>query len=115
MSVQRKKNPNQKILFCAKDPRCYTYLANYDGTDLSPIRWECGFQIALVDKFKYLGSCLSRNCRDNFDIDNKILARLLAASVNAFSPPATFQNQPKVLYIYQSSFLSFSMAVNVGH
>ena len=66
------KESKSEILFCAKDPRCYTHLATYDGTDLSPIIWEGGFQIAVVDKFKYLGSYLSRNCRDNFDVDSRI-------------------------------------------
>ena len=37
-----------EILFCAKDPRCYTYPINYDGVNLSPI---------IMDKrFSYSGS-----------------------------------------------------------
>ena len=68
----KEKESKLEILLCAKDPRCYTNHANYDGIDLSPIRWEGGFQIAVVDKFKYLGSYLSRNCRANFDVDSRI-------------------------------------------
>jgi hypothetical protein len=68
----KEKELKSEILFCAKDPRCYIDLANYDGTNLSPIKWEGGFQIAVVDTFKYLGSYLSRNCTDDLDIDNRI-------------------------------------------
>ena len=68
----KEKESKSEILFYAKDPRCYIDLANYDGTDLSPIKWEGSFQIAGVDKFKYLGSYLSRNCRDDLDINNRI-------------------------------------------
>jgi hypothetical protein len=77
-------------LFNARDPRCHIDHANYDGTDLSPIKWEGSFQIAVVDKFKYLGSYLSRNCKDDLDIDIRISSavKLLVASVNAFSPLA---------------------------
>ena len=69
----QEKESKSKILLCVKDPRCYTNRANYDGTDLSPMRWEGGFQIAAVDKLKYrLGMNVSRKCRDNFDVDNRI-------------------------------------------
>jgi hypothetical protein len=66
------KESKSEILFCAKDPRCYTDPANYDGTDLSPIGWEGGFRIAVADIFKKIGSYLSRNYRDNFDVDSRI-------------------------------------------
>ena len=57
----KEKEQKSEILFCAKDPRCYVDPADYDGNDLSPIKCEGDFQIAMVDKFKYLGSYLSRN------------------------------------------------------
>jgi hypothetical protein len=34
----KEKESKSEILFCAKDPRCYIGPANYDGTDLSPIK-----------------------------------------------------------------------------
>ena len=68
----KEKESKSEILFCAKDPRCYIDHANYDGTNSSPIKWEGGFQIAVVDKFNYLGSYVSRKCRDDLDIDNRI-------------------------------------------
>jgi len=66
----KEKESKSEILFCAKDPKCYIEHASYDGADLSPIKWEGGFQIAMIDKFKHLGSYLSRSCRDDLDIDN---------------------------------------------
>jgi hypothetical protein len=45
-----------------------------DGIDLSPIRWEGGFNIPVDDHFKYLGSYLSRKCRDDHDVHSSILS-----------------------------------------
>jgi len=67
-------NSKFEVLFCAKDQICYTNPTNYDGKNLSPIRWEGGFHIAVVDTFKYLGSCLTRNGRDYYDIDSRIVS-----------------------------------------
>jgi hypothetical protein len=63
-----------EILFCAKDPRCYAFPKQYDGVDPSPIRWDGGFHIPVVDNFKYLGSYLSRNSGEYHDVDNHILS-----------------------------------------
>jgi hypothetical protein len=61
-----------EILFCAKDPRCYANSIDYDGIDLPPIRWDGGFHIAVTDKFKYLGSYLTRNGKDGYDDNSRI-------------------------------------------
>jgi hypothetical protein len=63
-----------EILFCAKDQRCYSMPKTYDGVDLSPIRWGEGFNIPVVEHFKYLGSYLSRNCRDDHDVHSRIIS-----------------------------------------
>lgn len=68
------RSSKSEILFCAKDPRCYTNPRTYDDTNLSPVCWEGGLHIAVVDKFKYLGSYLTRNCKDDYDVDNRIIS-----------------------------------------
>ncbi len=60
------------VLFCAKNHRCYTNPTNYDGANFSPISWEGGFHIAVVDKFIYIGSYLTINGRDDFDVESRI-------------------------------------------
>jgi len=61
-----------EIIFCANDLRCYANSTDFDGIDLSPIRWEEGFHIAVRDKFKYLGSYLSRNGKNDYAVNFRI-------------------------------------------
>ena len=68
------KGSKSEVLFCAADPRCYKP-GGLPPPDLSPIKWDGGFYMPVVDKFKYLGSYLARNClRDTCDIDSRIQA-----------------------------------------
>ena len=55
------KGSKSEVLFCAADPRCYKP-GGLPPPDLSPIKWDGGFYMPVVDKFKYLGSYLARNC-----------------------------------------------------
>ena len=45
-----------------------------DVVDLSPIRWGGGFNILAVHHFKYIGSYLSKNCRDGHDVHSRNLS-----------------------------------------
>jgi hypothetical protein len=62
------------VLFCAKDRRCYTNPTDYDCANLSPVSWEGGCYIAVVDKIKYLGSYLTINGTDEYDVDSRIVS-----------------------------------------
>jgi len=106
-----------EILFCAKDPRCYSMPKTYDGVDLSPIRWGEGFNIPVVDHFKYLVSYLSKNYRDDHDVNSRILSACnafgsLRKSIFSSCNSSTTRNIP---FIYLLFYLFFFMDVNVGH
>ena len=61
------KGSKSEILFCAADSR-----ARAGVVDLSPITWGDGYHMPVVEHFKYLGSYLSRDCTDNYDVDSRI-------------------------------------------
>lgn len=62
-----------EVLFCAASARSYVSSpATYDGADLSDILLPGGYHLPVVDHFKYLGSFLSRDCKDNYDVDSRI-------------------------------------------
>jgi len=102
------------VLFYTKDHKYFINPTDYDGTNLSPNNWEGGFYIAVADKFKYLGSYLTRNGRDEYDVDSRITFAGTAFYVSAFSLLATFQHWLNVQSIYQLFYLSFYMEVNHG-
>ena len=66
------KGSKSEVLFCAKPPRCYDDPSTYDETDLSDIQMPDGSYMPVVDIFKYLGSYLSRDCKDGRDVDSRI-------------------------------------------
>ena len=65
-----------EVLFVAAPGTLYEDPATWDNTDLSDIELGDGRFIPVTAEFKYLGSMLNRNCRDELDVD----VRLKAAS-----------------------------------
>ena len=63
-----------KVLFVAAPPHCYNDPATYDGADLTNIVFDDGTFMEVVAIFCYLGSLLSRDCRDDADVANRIEA-----------------------------------------
>ena len=74
-----KSKSKSEILFVAKPMIMYTEPDTFDGQDLSKVFLPDGSFMPVVDQFRYLGSILSRDCRDDLDVE----ARIKAAS-NAF-------------------------------
>ena len=66
------KPSKTEVLFVAKPPKSYTNPETYDDTDLSDI--ELGNQtfFPVVDKFCYLGTYISRDCKDSVDVTHRI-------------------------------------------
>ena len=66
------KPSKTEILFVASPAKSYVTPDTYDGKDLSPIELGNDKFLPIVDKFCYLGTLLSRNCRDTADVSNRI-------------------------------------------
>ena len=62
--------------FFASNRPTYVDYATYDDIDLSPFHFgENGeFEIPIVDHFKHLGSCVHRDCNDEFEVDSRLKA-----------------------------------------
>ena len=77
--VGDKRNANSKskteILFVAAPPSTYNDPSTYDGENLGPISVDEFHYFPVVDKFCYLGSFLTRDCKD----DSDVLARINSA------------------------------------
>ena len=67
-----RKDSKSEVLFCAAAPTSYNNPATYDGADLSDIKLPGGCFMPVVDRFKYLGSYLNRDCSDGLDVDSRI-------------------------------------------
>jgi hypothetical protein len=61
-----------EVLFCAADSRCYKDRTSFDGTNMSPFRWDGRFHIRVVAAFKYLGSHLWRTCTNAMNVRSRI-------------------------------------------
>ena len=66
------KTSKSEVLFCAAAPASYEDPGSYDGIDLSNIRMSGGRFMPVVEIFKYLGSYLSRDSSDAYDVDSRI-------------------------------------------
>ena len=66
------KGSKTEVLFVAPPECTYDDASTFDGEDLSDIELGNGRYLPVVDLFKYLGSMLTRNCRDTVDIDARI-------------------------------------------
>ena len=66
------KPPKTEILLVSAPPSCYHDPNTFDNTDLSPIELGEGKFIPITDRFCYLGKIMSRDCRDDLDIINRI-------------------------------------------
>ena len=58
------KSSKSEILFVAAPEIMYRDPETFDGQDLSNIEFGNGLYMPVVASFKYLGSVLTRNCRD---------------------------------------------------
>ena len=72
--TQPDKPSKTEVLFVAAPSTMYDDPSTYDGQDLSQI--ELGNQrfLPVVSKFCYLGTILTRNCRDEEDVKSRIQA-----------------------------------------
>ena len=61
-------------MFCAVNSPTYAGYSTYDATDLSPFRFgeKNQFEVPIVEYFKYLGSCVNRDCNDSTKVDNRL-------------------------------------------
>ena len=70
--VEPFKASKSEVLFCAARASSYSDPDTYDGADLSDIKLPGGLFMSVVDRFKYLGSYVSRSGDDTFDVDARI-------------------------------------------
>ena len=66
------KPSKTEVLFVSKPPKMYNDPSSFDGTNLSPILIGNSKFFPIVDKFCYLGCMISRHCKDNIDVANRI-------------------------------------------
>jgi len=59
-------------MFVAKPMKSYIDPATYDGTDLPHINFGNQNFFPVVEKFFYLGTYITRDCRDSHDVTNRI-------------------------------------------
>ena len=67
-----KHKSKTEILFVAAPAHTYAEHSTYDGCELSNVDLGGGIFLPIVDRFKYLGSILSRDCRDTADVVSRI-------------------------------------------
>ena len=60
------------ILFVAAPNRVYTVPETFDACNLESVELGDGVYIPIVDRFVYLGSVLTRDCKDNADVEARI-------------------------------------------
>ena len=70
-----KKTSKTEVLFAAAPPSAYTDPSTYDNEDLSPIMIDEFHYFPIVSHFCYLGSFMTRGCKDEMDV----LARIDSA------------------------------------
>ena len=66
------KDSKSEILFVAAPECMYDDAESFDGVDLSDVDLGNGRYIPVVSVFKYLGSMLTRDCRDSADVDARV-------------------------------------------
>ena len=71
---RKDKESKSEVLFVAAPPHTYEDPITYDGKDLSSIDLGGGVFIPVVAVFCYLGSMLSRDCKDDADVTARITA-----------------------------------------
>lgn len=69
---QPDKPSKTEILFVAAPASTYNVPATFDGQDLNNVELGGGRYLPIVSKFRYLGTILSRNCRDDADVKSRI-------------------------------------------
>ena len=70
----QEKQSKSEVLFVAAPPTVYANPDTYDGANLSNIELGGDTFMPVVAKFPYLGSTLTRDCRDDADVAKRIEA-----------------------------------------
>ena len=110
------KVPKTEILFVAAPEHTYQDSSTFDGADLSNVDLGDGKYIPIVDIFKYLGSLLTRDCRDDADVE----ARINAAS-HAFGAlrqclfSSSNISYPAKKVVYEGLILSTLLYMELNH
>lgn len=68
------KLSKSEILFVAAPKQLYTDPTTYDGRDLTNVELGSGRYMPIVELFGYLGSILTRDCKDTADVESRINA-----------------------------------------
>ena len=68
------KDSKSEILFVSAPNQTYTYPLSLDNTNLSNVKIDDLTHMPIADRFCYLGSILSRDCKDIFDVESRIKA-----------------------------------------
>ena len=66
------KPSKTEVLFVTRPSKMYQNPSTYDATDLSNINIGDHCHFPIVDKFCYLGSIISRDCKDTLDLIHRI-------------------------------------------
>ena len=69
-----RKDSKSEVLFVAAPDHVYTNPETFDDQDLRRISLGGGTFMPVVDKFRYLGSWVTRDCRDDCDVIAQIAA-----------------------------------------
>ena len=70
--TQPNKPSKTEVLFVSKPPKCYLDPTTFDGIDLSDITLGEHTYFPIVTKFCYLGSYITRDCKDIEDVNNRL-------------------------------------------
>ena len=70
--TQPNKPSKTEVLFVSKPPKCYLDPTTFDGVDLSDITLGEHTYFPIVTKFCYLGSYITRDCKDIEDVNNRL-------------------------------------------
>ena len=101
--VGKAENPSKSVvLFAAKPMHLYANPETFDGQDLSNIELGNGTFMPVVAEFPYLGSFLTRDCKDDRDVINRIEAAGAAFGAlrqSVFSSPYVSFPTKKIVYL----------------
>ena len=110
------KCSKSEILFVAAPNRVYADPVSFDNTNLSNVSIDDVTHIPIVDRFCYLGSVLTRDCKDTSDVETRIktASHAFGALRNClFASTSISFNAKKKLY--KASFWPYcSMGLSTG-
>ena len=107
------KTSKTELLFVAKPNNSYTEPSTRNETNLSPIIFEEGRFIPVVNKFCYLGSIINHDLRESEDVDirpKKASQAFGALRRGVFRSKSTFFNVKKDVYTALILFVLLHLA-----